>query len=86
MITHTCDSAYNTGQGLNQNSSSQSQSSKNCTCQSPYSAEHNEESVTPLEGTPNVSAPLDTMPEDSNWFSKQDGCIETEEGTAVKPQ
>jgi hypothetical protein len=86
MTTHMCDSEYNTGQGLKQNSFSQSQSFKNCTCQLPYSTQHNEGSVTPSDGTPDVSAPTDTVAMDSKWFSKQDGCVETEEVTAAKPQ
>jgi hypothetical protein len=86
MVTHTCDSAQNTGQSLKQNSSAQSQSFENCTCQSPYSAQHKEESVTQIDGTPDMSTPSGTETVDSNWFSKQDECMEMEPATVAKPQ
>lgn len=86
MIIHTCDSAYNTGQGPKQNSSPSTQSFKNGICQSPYSAPHKEESVTQMHGTADVSAPSETVAKDTIWFSKQDGCMETEEVTSAKPQ
>ncbi|XP_033609304.1 Fanconi anemia group J protein isoform X2 [Cryptotermes secundus] len=86
MNTHTCDTAYNIGQGQKQNSSPSSPSFKNGICQSPYSTPHKEESATQMDVTADVSAPSETVTKDAICISKQDGCMETEEGTSAKPQ
>jgi hypothetical protein len=86
MITHTCDCAYNTGQGLKQNSSSSSHSFKNGMFQSPYSSPQKEESEIQLDETADVLTPSETVAKDTSWFSKQDGCMEIEGATSAKPQ
>jgi len=86
-MTHTCDSAYNTGQELKQKSSSQSLCLENNTCQSPDSVLHNGESTTQTDGRVDISTPSKTVMFDASWLSSQDECKHTEEVTSdAKPQ
>jgi hypothetical protein len=46
-----------------------------------------EESITQMDGRADIATPSNTVAVDTSWFSKQDGCKETEEVTGcAKPQ